>query len=626
MLSSKNTVFQKIGSILLILIVWLIFVSFLRDFRFTDPDQYFHLTVARYQSETGDLMHLPHVKGMGWDEQFVDKEFLFHQFLKWGYRCAGETGVWFVFYAMSFTVLVALFLLVEAMTGSLSLGILAALTPLLSDAFVVRLLVLRAYTPAITCVLALLFFLYHRKRWGVFLSCFLFMEFYHAFYISLAILAVFFFVMRKEKTLFLWALFGLALGIFLNPYFPQSLSLLILPISIAFQQMQNTTLPFGPELEPYRSDHLLLVFRFCFLFVLFALTTVAALWFRSAWIRRQDSFLEKTYFFISGVILVFFFGLMISPRFQEYLVPLVSVQLALSLTFWRARKKAITALLVFVILIMIVARPYRSFGTQMQNLKAFDNAYFSILATIKEPQSLFNCEWWGGHYAMATSPRFAVLDVLDPTLLLSHDRQLFSLMTDLRQNKIVDPYHLLSITGYRYVLCSSKTPLQKYLSSDPRFTNLSSQSLGEETLYLYELNQNTTAPSIQNWHGRENLAQGVVSKDYYYRRQATECEEFVADKRPPGQWLAVSGQGQLEIFDGNEKILETLSLREENQWGELWIANLKNVEKWRWRLCPQQPGQPVALAVFLMTDEQKKKICHEMDKTRLKTSTCFFAE
>ncbi|MBL8941291.1 MAG: hypothetical protein JNM69_42490, partial [Archangium sp.] len=43
-----------------------------------DPDRHFHFAIARTWAEHGVPKALPQVEGIGWNERFVDKEFLFH--------------------------------------------------------------------------------------------------------------------------------------------------------------------------------------------------------------------------------------------------------------------------------------------------------------------------------------------------------------------------------------------------------------------------------------------------------------------------------------------------------------------------------------------------------------------
>ncbi len=396
---------RKVAPFIIICTVFAVFWAFFQDFRHSDPDQYFHLAVARYQAATGNFTQLPQVKGMGWDKQFVDKEWLYHQFLQFAYRVGGESAVWGLAFVFCLLMLVSLYFLTYTLTKNKYLSLLAALTPLLSDTFVLKLMVLRAYVPAIALFFGLLTCLIRRQKWGVFLAALFFMQFYHAFYIPLSALLIMALMQKETRKLVLWGVMGLILGGVLNPAFPENIKLILLPFAIVTEQFKATGLPFGPEQEPFRSDHLVLVFRFCFLFFIFAMSTWCLLWRGSERVRRADSAFEKQYVFISLLTAVYFLGLLISPRRQEYLVPLMSVFFVCTLVFWKNTLQVLGFLGGTIIFIMVIARPYQGFSQQMQGFKDFNNAHFEILKSVP-PRPLFNCEWWGGTTQCMPLPSF----------------------------------------------------------------------------------------------------------------------------------------------------------------------------------------------------------------------------
>lgn len=58
----------------------------------TDPDRAYHYAISRMASG-GTVLVVPQVIGLGWDERFDEREWLFHVLCSAGWSLAGERGV-----------------------------------------------------------------------------------------------------------------------------------------------------------------------------------------------------------------------------------------------------------------------------------------------------------------------------------------------------------------------------------------------------------------------------------------------------------------------------------------------------------------------------------------------------
>ncbi len=182
-------------------------------------------------------------------------------------------------------------------------------------------------------------------------------------------------------------------------------------------------------------------------------------------------------------------------------------------------------------------------------------------------------------------------------------------MTDLRQNKVEDPYHLLKLAGYDLVLCSEKTPFSRWLKQDPRFNELKKVKNAQGEFTLYERLAKSPIASVQKWKvisgGTESLVdlhEGPTSQDFYFVKDPQGCVTLQVAEPPAStpEWIVISGRGQWEGVE----------LSAEPQWSE-WI--LKTPADWAqraWRVCPR--GQePLSFGMFLLSKEQKVSWCKE---------------
>lgn len=621
----NQKIFKTLWPLLLIAAVYALLVRLFGDFRFSDPDQYYHFAVSKHLSLTWDFWTLPAVKGMGWDHYFVDKEFLFHALTAMAYTGFGEAGVLAVVYLSSFGILALMYKITQHMTGRISLGLFAALAPLASETFVLRLMVVRAYVPAVFFLLLMTYFLLRQRRWGVIVAAILYGLCYHVFLIPLMVLVLWgtvSYLYHQNDGLARWGLLGLLLGNIVNPYFPGNILMTFTALRIALDQFVPTGLAFGPEQEPYRSDRLLLVFRYSFLFLALGLSV---LWLRfrgSARLKKTNMTFQQKYMFVGLTTTVFMVFLFLSPRFQEYMIPFAGIFAAVSL-FYFVKEQLMLRGMIFILLVgSLLIRPFEGIKNTFGLFKLFDDSYLSLVRQLPEAGFVFNCEWWGGHYVMHLREKAQVLDVLDPTLLRNHDQKLFSLIASIRQGQVLDPYYFLkNLLRVDFVLCSDKTQVNKQFLNDPRFQRLDTSRNSHEKVYLYRVRDLEDVTHLNDFEilvgdkwTPHVWSDGAPSKTYISQQKASECLEVrpqshETQKMTAQNYFVFSGTGALTVYRDKQVYLRPTVLPPEPQWGEVMVP-MSSGGNWRFKICPNSHGD-LALGVFFLDNHQYNLWCED---------------
>ncbi|MEW6434890.1 MAG: hypothetical protein AB1730_25600 [Myxococcota bacterium] len=222
-----------------------------------DADRHFHFAVSRDAAQRGRLTVIPQVEDIGWAESFVDKEYLFHVLTAAGWRLGERRGVEAVAMGLALLVVGLLYAAARRFAGPGPSAVLVAAF-VASPPFIYRLALLRPHLFAIAAVLLLVRALLgkeapaSRPGWPEVLGAgagLVFALGYHAAYVPLAVLGVFLVVDARAR----WpvaaaALVGLAVGTVLNPYFPDTLRVTWMTLTIATALPSSDTL--GVELLP----------------------------------------------------------------------------------------------------------------------------------------------------------------------------------------------------------------------------------------------------------------------------------------------------------------------------------------------------------------------------------------
>lgn len=619
----KSIFFHAVAFVVVALFFGCIWYSY-GDYRFSDPDQYYHFALSRHLASTWDFFSFPGVKGMGWESHFVDKEFLFHVFTSLGYGLFGDSGVLAVVFVCSCTILWLLYRITYELTQTVSLAFFAALSPLLSDTFVVRLLVVRAYLLAVVFLLLMVLFLVRRDKRGVFLTSLFFALSYHAFLVPTLFLLLWFATHQRSR-LPLWGFTGLLCGILLNPYFPQNIFMSALGVQVAIDQFQPTGLNFGPEQIPYRSDNFLLVFKYVIFFLFLGLSVLWLRFQNSRWLKSTAN--DSDFIFFSSLSLVLFVLLLASPRFQEYLVPVVSLYGALSIFYFVKTRAVFVCTCTLLLFSLATMGPHRGYATTVAQFKAIDQTYFQLVDKLSDSAFVFNCEWWGGHYVLHGKPKAQVIDVLDPTLLRANDERIFKTVTQLRSGQMADPYfYLKTLLQVDAILCSTQTPLHAQLLRDARFEVVAKKQNSAEILYLFIPKPPQAIAFVDRYkHWKNGTAEdwlrspGTPSQSYLIGANAQTCMEFSPHpdelrKISSDAHLVLSGRGTLAVFKNEKLYLAETTLPANPYWGEVAVPTGSESNNWLFRICPDKLGL-WSLGAFIISGEDFRNLC-STDSTR----------
>lgn len=455
------------------------------EITYSDPDRYYHLALSREAVKSGKwfLDTLPAVEGLGWNQKFAEKEFLFHQITTLGYRLGEEEGV---------ALLVSLFAILTYATlfrfASRSLPKLEALTVLLAvfctPIFLLRLYLLRPHVPALFAFSLLLYGLCMRRQIVIFFSCLVFSLTYHAIYIPAIVLILaplisyhFEPAERRQRFIsFLAGAGGLALGVLCNPYFPTNISLAVQIAKLPFLlQGELKGVSFGTEL--YRLGFTEYLQRFSISVIFFFLGAAFFLTRMNRWkqLPAEDRKQISNFVFLLALNAIFLLLTLISPRAGEYLILSTGFLLVPFLYFARpSPKTSLMVALLFVAHFAVTnARSYQSKIWVSDSLPVGE--YLLAMESFPpEPRGakVFNCEWDQSPYIFYKRPDLRFIDILDPGLLFFHDKIAFSARQRILRGEAENLYQELKVGfGANYALCSQPVVV-KQMQSDVRFRQL----------------------------------------------------------------------------------------------------------------------------------------------------------
>ena len=449
--------------------------------RVPDPDRWYHLALARYQSTSDWLPRsLPQVVGLGWDQYFPDKEFLFHQVTALAHSIGGEPLVEALVPALGVLVALLVFVAARLFVRAPWAFLVTAGICVLSPYFGYRTSLLRAHVLAMSFFVLVFLGLKRRSRLAVFAGCALFALTYHGLYVPVLLLLVMSAAAwRSEEQWKLAAagLVGLASGTIVNPYFPSNLVMMARTFSIAWNDVSATKLAFGAELIPLPTDMFLSIHQVPF--AVLAIAIVHLVWLSRRWAgmpgEQRGELLE---YGAVALATAAFWGLSAkSPRGAEYAIPLTAVLLAAGLRQAPRPRLAIpSTLLAMTVLQVAVNLPRVGEGSARHALLATTDgsqAMRRLLEVIPQDReaALFNCNWFDTPFVFYDRPKLRFLDILDPTLLAQAAPELHQAREALTHG-VPDPY--LTIRGLfhsDYALCAGGS-LGEQLEADPHFVRI----------------------------------------------------------------------------------------------------------------------------------------------------------
>lgn len=433
-----------------------------------DADRHFHFAVSRDAAQRGRLTVIPQVEDIGWAESFVDKEYLFHVLTAAGWRLGERRGVEAVAMGLALLVVGLLYAAARRFAGPGPSAVLVAAF-VASPPFIYRLALLRPHLFAIAAVLLLVRALLgkeapaSRPGWPEVLGAgagLVFALGYHAAYVPLAVLGVFLVVDARAR----WpvaaaALVGLAVGTVLNPYFPDTLRVTWMTLTIATALPSSDTL--GVELLPL--DVKTLVTRYTVPLALAGVAMVLA-------VRGRAAPGARLRFAVVALALGFWVLCLRSGRAAEYSVPF-SLVAAASVLPLVAVRWSVGALVVAVLLQVPVAVQFAQPDALDGYTRRIEDAVAALPAEAAG-QKVLNCSFTEGAVMLDLRPDVRFVDVLDPTFLALKDPVRHQLRRGLLQGQVGDLKELVQERfGAQYVICGYP-PARALLDTDPRFVRL----------------------------------------------------------------------------------------------------------------------------------------------------------
>jgi hypothetical protein len=479
----------------------------------SDPDRLYHLALSREAVESGQLYlkTLPQAEGLGWNEYFPDKEFLFHQLTNLGYRLGGEAGVVGIALLCSVLAAVSFFLF-----GAGRIPLLPALQVTIVTFFVpvllFRLQMLRPHVAAIMFFVLLNVAILRKNRWGAAAGGLLFALSYHAVYIPLICLGALavsaFAAARAERKVLLkvagWGLGGVGAGILLNPYFPSNL---VAAWEIAripsLMQGELGQAQFGNELYPVPSN---VFFHLFLLPMLVAAAGVLAAGGKLLQWQRNGS-TDWRWAYLVPLTLFFLALCFQNRRAAEYLLPVSGFLLVLLLEQvkrwdWRSITASFALLAAFAgyygkELVDAALAPVRPW--------VYESAT-AVRAIPPQPEAkVFNCEWDKAPYLLYYRPDLRFIDLLDPSLLYFHRPDVFASREALRLGQVADASGLIqSAFAADFVLCVNPDVVRQ-LEFDPGFRRLYPEPAAqvvEAVPYVFEVRKGQDAAYVRKFSVR----------------------------------------------------------------------------------------------------------------------------
>ncbi len=312
----------------------------------------------------------------------------------------------------------------------------------MSSAFLYRMSMTRAQSGAVVILLlAVHWLLTGRHKWLAPLG-FVFVWFYNAFPLLLVVAgvyvaAVWLLERRVAWLALLYPAAGIALGLVINPYFPQNL---IFIADHLLPKVGTSAVPVGIEWDPYETWTLVQNSGAALAAVL--LGALALGW------REERIDLAA----LVGLGLVGVFGLMLfkSRRFVEYYPPFALLFLALAaapiLARWRTRARgarprlaAAIALVALAALIGLTVRGARTLVAASKPAGAYADAMLWLRRERPAGAIIFQTDWDDFTRQFFYDDKARYINGLDPTFMQMYDPKLYDEWVSITRGRVNDP-------------------------------------------------------------------------------------------------------------------------------------------------------------------------------------------
>jgi hypothetical protein len=454
-------------------VLWTLFVFFLALVQFSTPDMpdndgFYHIKMASLMRSEGLKPAFPYLPLTILNtREFYNHHFLFHVALipfTFGDLRLGAKWASVLFASLAFLAVWRLLHNQKVPYASLwSLGLMGV-----SEAFIFRMSITRAQSLSLAVLVIGVNWLLQRKYKRLFFLAFIYVWFYNAFPLLLAVAGVYaastWLINRRLEVMpLIYTGAGLALGLLINPYFPYNI--LFAYQHIVPKLVEATAVSVGSEWYPYDTGQLL---KNSPVALAAFLSGSLALGLSS---RRMD---KRT---ATAFLLASMFGLMLfqSRRFIEYFPAFALIMAAFAwapvLENWRAGRdlgrpkkslfltrlsEAGPALAAVVSLVVVIVWTGAASKASIQSSKPYhlyEGASAWLAGNTRAGERIFQTDWDDFPRLFFYNTHNTYLVGLDPTYMQLYDPDLYALWVEITRGRVENPSQAIQARfGARYIL------------------------------------------------------------------------------------------------------------------------------------------------------------------------------
>ena len=471
------------GKILLFVACSLIMIAsiFMTRSSIDGPDAPYHYRISQLILERGLPRALPQIEHVEWANRYVDKEFFYHVLTAASFAVAGEKGVDGLTYLLAFGILgVFLSMLFSLQKRHPHLDrwfcLLLMGAFLLQSTFIYRISMVRPHVLAILIFILNLKGILERKHLLMIATSFLLPLSYHmSFLIPLNLVAAWIFLPDLRKMI-LFSCAAFALGLLVNPYFPDNLWAFIVPLQsgLGVKEIPRWLIP-----SEFRHPSFPLGWPLYFLYTSFL---ALGIWQFSS-LKKLPAEEKGPIFFLGGLFIIWLLGFAKNYRAVEYSYPIAFLLVSFLIASFPALRGKANILFIVAIVgaleVVMVISPRDGSQRIIDYVRRGKEVILQIpdqkpypLRRSKARPKVFNCSWAHGNSIFHYKPQMGLIDLLDPTYLYNYDNRRYQLRQDLSTGAVSDAYEVVGKEfGADYFLCEIGL-VNFQLEFDPRFRRI----------------------------------------------------------------------------------------------------------------------------------------------------------